>query len=36
MINIRLEMTSQYSFLKIVVLYEIHSVKSRVTNTYVH
>jgi hypothetical protein len=35
MIKFRLEMTSQYFFLN-VVLYEIYSVKSRVTNIYVH
>jgi hypothetical protein len=35
MIKIRLEMTSQYIFLN-VVLYEIYNVYSRVTNTYVH
>ena len=28
--------TSQYIFLKNVVLYEIYSKKSKVTNTYVH
>ena len=35
MIKIRLEMTSQYFFLKNVVLYEIYGVKSRVANNYV-
>jgi hypothetical protein len=36
MIKIRLKMTSQYSFLKNVILYEIYIVNSKVTNTYVH